>query len=70
MPVDALTRYLIIAGENGPPLGPEKAMLVSGVTINTGGDCPAGVCAAPPNSIADVTNKVIERKRLLAIMLT
>src|SRR5262249_26443821 len=33
-------------GENGPPGGPEKAMLVDGVTINIGGDCPLGFCAA------------------------
>ena len=70
MPVDALTRYSISDGENGPPGGPEKAMLVDGVTVNDGGDCPAGLCAAPIDSIADVTNKVIERIRLVAIMLT
>jgi hypothetical protein len=70
VPVDAPTRYLISDGENGPPLGPEKAMLVGGVTINAGGDCPARVCAAPLNSIADGANKVIEGIRLGAIMLT
>jgi hypothetical protein len=70
VPVDALTRYLISDGENGPPLGPKKAMLVGGVTISAGGDCSAGACAAPLNSIANVANKVIERIRLVAIMLT
>jgi hypothetical protein len=47
VPVDALTRYSLTAGENGPPGGPEKAMLADGVTIKDGGVCPAGLCAAP-----------------------
>jgi hypothetical protein len=47
VPVDALTRYSTSDGENGPPCGPEKAMLVDGVTINDSGDCPVGLCAAP-----------------------
>jgi hypothetical protein len=29
VPVDALTRYPINDGKNGPPLGPEKTMLPS-----------------------------------------
>ena len=50
-------------GENGPPWGPEKAMLVDGVTINDGGDCPAGLCAAPicvKSSSAGMASRAIE----------
>jgi hypothetical protein len=36
MPVVELTRNSKRAGENGPPRGPEKAMLLAGVTINDG----------------------------------
>src|SRR5437667_4513232 len=43
VPVEALTRYSIVEGENGPPCGPETAMLVEGVTIKDGA---AGLCAA------------------------
>jgi hypothetical protein len=42
VPVEALSRYSICEGENGPPWGPEKAMLVDGVTIK---DAPAELCA-------------------------
>jgi len=34
VPVDALSRYSIADGENGPPGGPEKATLVDGATTN------------------------------------
>jgi hypothetical protein len=50
-------------GENGPPGGPENAMLVEGVTINVGGDCPTGFCATlicVDNSIAGMPNKKID----------
>jgi hypothetical protein len=67
VPVDALTRYSISDGENGPPGGPEKAMLVDGVTINVGGDGPAGCAAAicADNSIAGRPSKAIEASRHL-----
>ena len=44
-------------------------MLVDGVTINVGGDCPVGVCAAisVDNSIAGMHNKTIEASRRLAM---
>jgi hypothetical protein len=38
-------------------------MLVDGVTIKDGGDCPAGLCAAPicvSNSIAGMASNAIE----------
>jgi hypothetical protein len=35
-PVVELTRNSKSAGENGPPGGPEKAMLLAGVTIKDG----------------------------------
>ena len=63
MPVEALIRYSINLGEKGPPWGPENAMLVDGVTIKDGGDCPAGLCAAPicvSNSIAGMASNAIE----------
>ena len=63
MPVEALTRYSISEGEKGPPWSPENAMLVEGVTIKDGGDCPAGRCAAPicvNNSVAGMASKAIE----------
>ena len=66
MPIDALTRYSISDGENGPPGGPEKAMLVDGVTINVGGDCPVGFCSAAisvDNSIAGMHSKTMEATR-------
>jgi hypothetical protein len=68
VPVDALTRYSLSEGENGPPWGPQKAMLADGVTINEGGDCPAGFCAAAicvDNSIAGMPSKAIEASRHL-----
>ena len=37
-PVVELTRYSKSGGKNGPPRGPEKAMLLGGVTINEGYD--------------------------------
>jgi hypothetical protein len=70
VPVDALTRYSRSDGENGPPGGPEKAMLVDGVTINIGGDCPLGFCAAAisvDNSIAGMHSKTIEASRRVAM---
>lgn len=63
MPVDALTRYSVKEGENGPPWGPKKAMLVDGVTINEGEDCPVGLCAAlvcANNKIAGMVSKAID----------
>jgi hypothetical protein len=36
VPLVALTEYWKDEGENGPPGGPETAMLVSGVTTNAG----------------------------------
>ena len=66
MPVVELTRNSKRSGENGPPRGPEKAMLLAGVTIKDGGDWPARVCAAPicvNISIADVASKAIETIR-------
>jgi hypothetical protein len=66
VPVDALTRYSISDGENGPPGDPEKAMLVDGVTINVGEDCPVGFCAAvipADNSITGMHSKTIEASR-------
>jgi hypothetical protein len=71
VPVDALTRYSASEGENGPPWGPKKAMLADGVTINDGGDCPAGVCAAPVcvnKKIACMVSKAIDAMRPVAIM--
>ena len=53
VPVEALTRYSMSEGEKGPPWDPENAMLVEGATINDGGDCPAGLCAAPRFSAHD-----------------
>jgi hypothetical protein len=72
VPVDALIRHSITDGANGPPGGPEKAMLVDGVTINDGGDCPAGLCAALVsinNKIAGMASKAIEAICPVAIML-
>ena len=43
MPIGALMRYSICDGENGPPCGPEKAMLLDGVTINDGNDAQQAV---------------------------
>ena len=63
MPVDALTRYSVRDGENGPPWGPKKAMPAEGVTINEGEDCPVGLCAAlvcANNKIAGRVNKPID----------
>ena len=66
VPVDALTRYLISDGENGPPFGPEKTMLVGGVTINAGGDCTVGVSAAAI-CVDNSTSKAIEASRPIAM---
>ena len=63
VPIEALTRYSISEGEKGPPWGPENVMLVEGVTINEGGDCPAGLCAAPicgNSSVAGIASNAIE----------
>ena len=72
MPVDALTRYSTSDGANGPPRGPEKAMLVDGVTISDGADCPGGLCCAVVtcvnNKIAGMASKVIEATRPVAVM--
>ena len=73
MPVDALTRYSLSDGENGPPGGPEKAMLVDGVTINVDGACPVGFCAAAisvDNSIIAMHSKTIEASRPVTIQRT
>jgi hypothetical protein len=46
-------------------------MLVDGVTINDGGDCPAGLCAAlfgVDNKIAGMVSKAIEALAPVAIM--
>jgi hypothetical protein len=71
VPVEALIRYSITDGENGPPRGPEKAKLVDGVTINDGKDCPAGLCATPicvKKRIASVAIRAVEAIRPVAIM--
>lgn len=72
MPVDALTRYSTSDGANGPPRGPEKAILVDGVTISDGADCPGGLCCAAAtcvnNDIADVASKAIDAIWPVAIM--
>jgi hypothetical protein len=63
VPIEALTRYSVKEGENGPPWGPKKAMLVDGVTINEGEDCPVGLCAAlvcANNKIAGMVSKAID----------
>jgi hypothetical protein len=60
VPVEALTRYSTDCGENGPPWGPEKAMLVEGVTTNDGGP---GLCARPifvSNSVTVMASVVVE----------
>ena len=44
-------------------------MLVPGVTINVGGDCPVGFCAAAisvDNSITGMHSKTIEASRRVA----
>jgi hypothetical protein len=46
-------------------------MLVDGVTINDGKDCPAGLCATPicvNKRIADMAIKALEAIRPVAIM--
>ena len=45
MPTDAVIRYSICDGENGPPCGPENATLLDGVTINDGSECSASFWA-------------------------
>jgi hypothetical protein len=60
LPLEALTRYSTDRGENGPPWGPEKAMLVEGVTTNDGG---GGLCARPivvSNSVTVMASVVVE----------
>ena len=37
-PLEALSLYLNVDGENGPPCGPEATMLVEGVSCS---DCPS-----------------------------
>jgi hypothetical protein len=62
-PVDALMRYSMRDGENGPPGGPETRTLADGLTISAGDCCSAEVCAdetSVKNSIADIASKVIE----------
>jgi hypothetical protein len=59
LPLEALTRYSTDRGENGPPWGPEEAMLVEGVTINDG---VAGLCAVPicvSNSVTVMASVVV-----------
>jgi hypothetical protein len=71
VPVDALSRYSIADGENGPPRGPEKATLVDGATTNVGGDCPVDFCAAAScgdSSIAGMPSETIEASRPVAMM--
>jgi hypothetical protein len=72
VPVDALTRYSTSDGANGPPRGPEKAVLVDGVTISDGADCPSGLCCAAANSvnnkIAGTASKATEAIWAVAIM--
>src|SRR6516164_6743829 len=57
VPLDAFIRYSIFDGENGPPCGPENAMLLDGVTINDGSDCSASFGATPAcnRAISDPT---------------
>jgi hypothetical protein len=43
MPVVELTRNSKRASENGPPRGPEQAMLLVGVTIKDGRSSPPGL---------------------------
>jgi hypothetical protein len=60
LPLEALRRYSTDRGENGPPGGPEKAMLVEGVTTNDGG---AGLCARPifvSNIVTVMASVVVE----------
>src|SRR5262249_24195417 len=60
LPLEALTRYSTDRGEDGPPWGPEKAMLVEGVTTNDGA---AGLCAVPicvSSSITVMASVVVE----------
>jgi hypothetical protein len=60
VPVEALTRYSMNGGENGPLCGPEMAMLLEGVTINDAG---AGLCAVPicvSNSVTVMASVVVE----------
>jgi hypothetical protein len=54
VPLVALTEYWKDEGENGPPGGPETAMLVSGVTTNAGAGGRADFWA----EATDVTSKV------------
>jgi hypothetical protein len=59
LPLEALTPYSTDRGENGPPWGPEEAMLVEGVTINDG---VAGLCAVPicvSNSVTVMASVVV-----------
>ena len=65
VPVEALTRHSISEGENGPPSGPEKVMLVESVTIKDG---PADLCAAPicvDNSVTGMQRNAIKAIRLV-----
>jgi hypothetical protein len=60
LPLEALRRYSTDCGENGPPWGPEKAMLIEGVTTNDGGP---GLCARPifvSNSVTVMASVVVE----------
>jgi hypothetical protein len=71
VPVDALTRYSVKEGENGPPWGPKKAMLLDGVTINEGEDCAVGLSAAlvcANNKIAGMLSKAIDAIWPIAII--
>src|SRR5262249_7030637 len=72
-PVDALMRYSMRDGANGPPGGPETTTLVDGVTINAGEDCSTNVCAKPTtvkNSIAESASKPIEGLRPTTLIAT
>jgi hypothetical protein len=70
MPVVELTRNSKRAGENGPPRGPEKVMLLAGVTINDGGDSLPGFSSAPAgvnSSIANMPRKVNEARMAIIV---
>jgi hypothetical protein len=60
LPLEALRRYSTDRGENGPPWGPENAMLAEDVTTNDGGP---GLCARPifvSNSVTVMASVVVE----------
>jgi hypothetical protein len=70
MPVVELTRNSKREGENGPPGGPEKAMLLAGVTSKDGCDSLAGFSSAPAgvnSSVANMPRKVNEARMAIIV---